>query len=183
MSSPTKNAVEQFNSIVSLCKKIFISKTKDYGTSWTNLRRESLTDQIFIKAKRIRTIEETKEQKVSDSVENEYRGILNYCIIALMQRVRNSYEYVELDEIKVTSLYEDQLKLIKELMVAKNHDYGEAWREMRVKSITDQILQKLIRIRKIEMNDEHTINSEGIEANYQDIVNYCIFALIKLKEK
>ena len=174
---------QQFDKVVARCKEIFIKKTKDYGTAWRILRTSSLTDQLYIKACRIRSIEEKKEQKVSDTVDLEYIALVNYSLMALIQlELRDKDETLELPTKKAEKLYDKQIKIAKELMRNKNHDYGEAWREMRMSSLTDLILQKLLRIKQIENNKGKTLISEGLEANYQDIINYAIFALIKIDE-
>ncbi|HMX60087.1 MAG TPA: DUF1599 domain-containing protein [Chitinophagales bacterium] len=162
-----------------------MKKTKDYGTSWRILRARSITDQIYIKAKRIRTIDETGENKVGDSIESEFIGCVNYGIIAIIQlQLEHKKDYaIELKYEEAEVLFDEQYSIIKKLFLAKNHDYGEAWRDMRISSFTDLILSKLHRIKQIEENKGQTIISEGIDANYMDIVNYAIFALIKLNEK
>lgn len=171
---------EQYQYIVQGCREIFMKKSKDYGTSWRIARASSLTDQIFIKANRIRTIQETNENKVGESIEGEFGAMVNYCIMAIIQ-VRNSDEFgLELTEEQALSLYNQIANEAFELMQKKNHDYGEAWRDMRVSSLTDMILIKLLRIKQIEDNDGKTTVSEGIESNYFDILNYSIFALIHL---
>ena len=176
--------ITQYETAFAKCKDVFIKKTKDYGTSWRILRPRSITDQILIKAKRIRNIDETGENKVGDSIESEFIGCVNYGIIAIIQlNLQNKYEVaIELKEEDAIALYEEQFNIIKNLFVNKNHDYGEAWRDMRVTSFTDLILSKLHRIKQIEENKGQTIISEGIDANYMDIVNYAIFALIKIDE-
>lgn len=174
----------QYEEAFAKCKSIFLNKTKDYGTSWRILRARSITDQIYIKAKRIRTIDETGENKVGDTVESEFIGCVNYGIIAIIQlKLENKKEIaIDLNYTEAELLYEEQYTIIKSLFLAKNHDYGEAWRDMRISSYTDLILSKLHRIKQIEENKGQTIISEGIDANYMDIVNYAIFALIKLSE-
>jgi hypothetical protein len=180
----SENTLAQYEQAFKKCAAVFINKTKDYGTSWRILRVRSITDQIYIKAKRIRTIDETGENKVGDSIESEFIGCVNYGIIALIQleleHRRNAA--IELDAEDARQLYDEQYQIIKKLFLAKNHDYGEAWRDMRISSYTDLILSKLHRIKQIEENKGQTIASEGIDANYMDIVNYAIFALIKLNE-
>jgi hypothetical protein len=174
------NTAEEYNAVIRICKDLFIKKTKDYGTAWRILRPSSITDQIFIKAQRIRTLEEKKVSKVGEDVISEYIGIINYCIIAMMQ--------LELDENAATELpleivereFDNKAAETKDLMFAKNHDYGEAWRDMRVSSLTDLILMKIFRVKQIEDNQGQTLASEGIKANYQDMLNYSVFALIKL---
>lgn len=176
------NTSAQFDEQIQRCREIFQKKTHDYGTSWRVLRPKSLTDQLFIKAQRIQTLEEKQTKMVDEGVEPEFIGIINYAIMGLIQLKLKDDKRVELSELEAVSLYNEQVKLIKELMMAKNHDYGEAWRDMRVSSFTDLILMKLLRIKQIEDNDGKTLISEGIDAGYQDIVNYSIFALIKLSE-
>jgi len=160
-----------------------MKKTHDYGTAWRILRPESITDQIFIKAQRIRTLEEKKVSKVDEDITGEYIGIVNYCIIAMMQLECGPEIPVELSAKHVSDLFDEKAFETKELMFAKNHDYGEAWREMRISSLTDLILMKLLRVKQIEDNKGLTLASEGIKANYQDILNYSVFALIKLGVK
>jgi hypothetical protein len=170
----------QFKQIIEQCQKVFTSKMKDYGLSWRILRPSSLTDQIFIKASRIRSLEEKKISKVSEGVEPEYIGIINYSVMAIIQ-----LEYPktnDLDTDQITTIYNDEINKAKDLMMDKNHDYDEVWRSMRVSSLTDIILQKLLRIKQIENNNGVTLVSEGLLANYQDIINYSIFALIKISE-
>ncbi len=171
---------EQYQQIVQKCREIFSRKTKDYGTSWRIARASSLTDQIFIKANRIRTIQETNENKVGESIEGEFEAIVNYCVMAIIQ-VRNPEGFgLELNEKDAISLYDQVIQEAFELMQKKNHDYGEAWRDMRVSSLTDMILIKLLRIKQIEDNDGKTSVSEGIDSNYFDILNYSVFSLIHL---
>jgi hypothetical protein len=153
---------------------------KDYGSSWRILRPESVTDQIFIKANRIRSIEQKGIQRVSDDILTEYIGIINYCIIGLIQLELGTNEQLELSLNKAEELYDHFVRITKKLMEDKNHDYGEAWREMRVSSLTDLILMKIMRVKQIEDHNGSTLISEGIEANYQDMINYSVFALIKL---
>lgn len=162
------------------CKEVFLKKAHDYGTSWRILRPESLTDQLYIKAKRIRSIEENRTQKVEDSVEGDYTGIVNYGIMALIQLDRPPADSQDVTLQDIEPLYEKQVQIARSLMAAKNHDYGEAWRDMRTSSMTDLILMKILRLRQIENNDGKTLISEGRDANYLDIVNYAIFALILL---
>jgi Nucleotide modification associated domain 1 len=177
------NTSQQYDQITATCKAIFIKKTQDYGTAWRILRPSSLTDQIFIKAQRIRNIEESGEQKVSDSIEDEYKGIINYCLMALIQlRLPQKYS-LDLPVTEAENLYDDFLSQTKNLMLQKNHDYGEVWRLMRVSSMTDLILMKLLRTKQIEDNKGKTLISEGVDANYQDMINYAVFALILMDEK
>lgn len=173
----------QYDSITKLCKEIFMKKMKDYGTAWRILRASSITDQIFIKAQRIRNIEDKGTQKVQEDVRSEYIGIVNYSIIGLIQLALTSDQRMELPPAEVSSLYDNYSTATKNLMENKNHDYGEAWRDMRISSLTDLILMKLLRIKQIEDNKGNTLISEGIDANYQDMINYAIFALIRLNEE
>lgn len=174
------NTSAEFDHVIANCKNIFIKKTIDYGTAWRILRPESITDQIFIKAQRIRTLEEKKVSKVGEDIIGEYIGIVNYCIIAMMQLECGPETSTELQVDEVSCLYDEKVKETKDLMFAKNHDYGEAWRDMRISSLTDLILMKLLRVKQIEDNKGHTLVSEGVKANYQDMLNYSVFALIKL---
>lgn len=160
-----------------------MKKTRDYGTAWRILRLQSITDQIFIKAQRIRTLEEKKISKVGDDITGEYIGIVNYCVIAMMQLDSSPETPQELAVDHVERMFDDRVLETKELMFAKNHDYGEAWRDMRISSLTDLILMKLLRVKQIEDNQGLTEASEGVKANYQDMLNYSVFALIKLGVK
>jgi hypothetical protein len=171
----------QYDSVIKVCRELFIKKTRDYGTAWRILRPSSITDQIFIKAQRIRTLEEKKTSKVGDDIIGEYIAIINYCVIGMMQIELPVNAPTELNVDLVEENFDQKVKETKELMFAKNHDYGEAWRDMRVSSLTDLILMKLLRVKQIEDNSGKTIVSEGIKANYQDMLNYAIFALIKLE--
>lgn len=155
---------------------------KDYGTAWRNLRPKSITDQIFIKAQRIRSIEEKGTQKIEDHIGGEYIGIINYCIIGLIQLELQNDSRMELPFEEVEAFYTKHAELTKKLMLDKNHDYGEAWRDMRISSLTDLILMKIFRVKQIEDNKGQTIISEGIDANYMDMLNYAVFALIRLSE-
>ncbi|MAM05456.1 MAG: hypothetical protein CMD06_05810 [Flavobacteriales bacterium] len=178
-----QQTIIQYDSIIKKCKDIFANKMKDYGSAWRILRISSLTDQIFIKAQRIRSIEEKGFQKVQESTVNEFIGIVNYAIIGLIQLdlgVSENSEEVEYNE--VMNIFEKHVKIAKDLMQAKNHDYGEAWRDMRISSLTDLILQKILRVKQIEDNKGSTLVSEGIDANYLDMLNYAVFALIKLEQ-
>lgn len=172
----------QYQQIIQSCREIFQNKTKDYGTAWRIARASSLTDQIFIKANRIRTIQETKTNKVGESIEGEFGAIINYCIMAIIQVRHNNELELELSEAIAVELYDKIALEAKELMENKNHDYGEAWRDMRVSSLTDMILMKLLRVKQMEDNDGVTIASEGIDSNYFDMLNYAVFALIHLNE-
>jgi len=173
---------EQYDSIIKICTDIFTKKMKDYGSAWRILRTSSLTDQIFIKAKRIRSIEEKGMSKVDEGVRSEYIGIVNYCIMALVQLELGYNENTELPFTEAAALYEKHFRAAKALMENKNHDYDEAWRDMRLSSLTDLILMKLLRTKQIEDNDGKTLISEGIDANYSDMINYAVFALIKIEE-
>lgn len=177
------STLAQFDAVMAKCKEIFLKKTRDYGTAWRILRAASLTDQLYIKAKRIRNLEETQTQKIADSIDSEYQGIVNYAIMALIQLEVPEELGVDLEIGKVETLYDEQLQIIRDLLERKNHDYGEAWRDMRMSSFTDMILMKLLRIKQIEENQGKTLISEGLDANYQDIVNYAVFALIKKVEE
>ncbi len=170
----------EYDAVINVCKGLFIKKTRDYGTAWRILRPESITDQIFIKAQRIRTLEEKKVSKVGDDITGEYMGIVNYCVIALMQLDSTPETPFELPLDYVNSQFDAKVQETKDLMFAKNHDYGEAWRDMRISSLTDLILMKLLRVKQIEDNKGETLASEGVKANYQDMLNYAVFALIKL---
>ncbi|WP_264537152.1 DUF1599 domain-containing protein [Flavobacterium sp. N1736] len=173
-----KNTSLEFDNVIAVCRTLFINKMKDYGSAWRILRLPSLTDQIFIKAQRIRSLQENEIRKVDEDEKGEFIGIINYSIMALIQLELGVVEQPDLDVEKATELYDAKVKLTKELMLAKNHDYGEAWRDMRVSSLTDLILQKLLRVKQIEDNKGKTLVSEGIDANYQDMINYAVFALI-----
>jgi hypothetical protein len=178
-----KTTLEYFDRIMDRCRSLFERKTRDYGTAWRILRPSSLTDQLYIKAKRIRSIEEKGEQRVADSVEDDYIGLINYSIMALMQLNLPEDTPIDMPTEDVLQGYDQQLARTRQLLEAKNHDYGEAWRDMRISSMTDLILQKLLRLRQIEDNDGQTVVSEGQDANYLDIINYAIFALIKTEEQ
>ena len=177
-----EKTITQYQAIISLCKELFTKKTKDYGTAWRILRPKSLTDQIFIKAQRIRTLEETGKNKVGEGIQDEFIGIINYAVMALIQIQDHDSSDTDWPVDKAVMAYQSQVNTTFELMMNKNHDYGEAWRDMRVSSFTDLILMKLLRIKQIEDNQGKTIVSEGIESGYQDILNYAVFALIQLEE-
>ncbi|MEZ4936437.1 MAG: DUF1599 domain-containing protein [Crocinitomicaceae bacterium] len=177
-----QNTTKQYEAVFDKCKDLFAKKTKDYGTAWRILRTSSLTDQIFIKAQRIRTLQQTGINKVGENIEDEFVGIINYCIMALIQLELGEDGEMELAPEKAIDLYEKHYLVTKELMEKKNHDYGEAWRDMRVSSLTDLILMKLLRVKQIEDNNGKTIVSEGLDANYQDMINYSVFALILMGE-
>ncbi len=169
----------QYDKAIKLCKDIFLKKMKDYGTAWRNLRPTSLTDQIFIKAQRIKSIESKGTQKIGDDIKGEYIGIINYCVIAMIQLELADDTRVELPADEVERLFDKHVSATKKLMEDKNHDYGEAWRDMRMSSLTDLILMKVFRVKQIEDNMGKTIISEGVDANYMDMMNYSVFALIK----
>jgi len=192
------NTETQYRHIIQRCKELFLKKNKDYGTAWRILRLPSITDQIFIKAQRIRTLQETGVSKVGEGIEPEFVGIINYCVMALIQ-VHLHAEHTDgppgipfrsgglpvatdipADELE--QLYDSQVEQVMELLFAKNHDYGEAWRDMRVSSMTDIILMKLLRTKQIEDNQGNTLVSEGVDANYKDMINYAVFCLIKLTD-
>ncbi|EAZ80157.2 DUF1599 domain-containing protein [Algoriphagus machipongonensis] len=170
----------EYTQVITRCKELFRKKTIDYGTAWRILRLSSITDQIFIKAQRIRSIQEKGNQKVNDPIVDEFVGIINYCLIALLQISLQEDERMEIPFDVLEPSYDQWVADTKALLENKNHDYGEAWREMRVSSITDIILMKLLRVKQIEDNAGKTLVSEGIEANYQDMINYAVFCLIKL---
>ncbi|MES2731415.1 MAG: DUF1599 domain-containing protein [Bacteroidota bacterium] len=172
---------EQYNTIIRTCKEVFEKKTLDYGTAWRILRLPSITDQIYIKAKRIRSIQEKGVQKVEEDISSEFIGIINYCVMALIQIDLPANAPLEMPYEELMALYDRHATATRDLLLQKNHDYGEAWRDMRVSSITDIILMKLLRVRKIEDNCGATLISEGVDANYQDMINYSVFCLIKLK--
>lgn len=174
---------QEFDSVIAVCRSLFFKKTKDYGTAWRILRLSSITDQIFIKAQRIRTLEEKKVSKVGEGIIPEYIAIVNYCIIAMMQAELTENDPLELDPEQVQVLFDQKIQETKDLMFAKNHDYGEAWRDMRISSLTDLILMKIFRVKQIEDNFGETEVSEGVTANYQDMLNYAVFALIRLDLK
>jgi hypothetical protein len=174
---------QQYDSVIAICRSLFINKMNDYGSAWRILRLHSVTDQIFIKAQRIRSLQENEVRKVDEDESGEFIGIINYSIMALIQLDLGVADQPDLLSDKAMKLYDAKIKLTKDLMENKNHDYGEAWREMRVSSLTDLILQKLLRVKQIEDNKGKTIVSEGIDANYQDMINYAVFALILIDLK
>lgn len=176
------NTDQQYDTSIENCRNIFLNKTKDYGTSWRVYRTISVVDQIYIKAKRIRNIQEKGEQKIGDDILSEFKGILNYSIIGLIQLDLQTDETEELPIQEVESFYNAKVAIAKELMQDKNHDYGEAWRDLSQEGFTDLILAKLMRIKQILLNEGKTIISEGIDANYYDIINYAVFALILIEE-
>ncbi len=172
----------EYRSIIAVCKALFDKKNKDYGTSWRILRLPSITDQIFIKAQRIRSIQMKGQQKVADDIVGEFIGIINYCVMALIQCELGVENQTDFTTNQISEKYETQVNNTIELLMNKNHDYDEAWRSMRVSSITDIILMKLFRTKQIEDNNGQTLVSEGVEANYQDMINYAVFAMILMKE-
>lgn len=171
---------QQYDAVITRCRDLFSNKMKDYGSAWRILRLPSLTDQIFIKAQRIRGLQTLAETKVDEGQESEFIGIINYSIMALIQLEKGVVEQPDLELVEAVALYDHHVAITKQLMMDKNHDYGEAWRDMRVSSLTDLILQKLLRVKQIEDNKGATLVSEGIDANYQDMINYAVFALIHL---
>ncbi|WP_142783495.1 DUF1599 domain-containing protein [Changchengzhania lutea] len=177
-----QNTSKQYDAVIDTCKRLFSDKMSDYGSAWRILRLPSLTDQIFIKAQRIRGLQQNEVRKVDEGQRSEFIGIINYCIMALIQLDKGVVEQPDLSTEEAIELYTEKAAITKSLMEDKNHDYGEAWRDMRVSSLTDLILQKLLRVKTIENNKGKTIVSEGIEANYQDMINYAVFALIHLNE-
>ena len=177
-----QHSLVQYDTVIQRCKEIFLRKNKDYGTAWRVLRLPSLTDQIYIKASRIRTIEEQRVQKVNEGVEGEYIGIINYSIMALIQHHLADDLRQDIPEAELSQLYDTNLKKTRDLFKDKNHDYGEIWRDMRISSYTDLILMKILRIKQIEDNEGLVLASEGVDANYMDIINYCVFALIRIEE-
>ncbi len=176
------NTSQQFDFVVEKCREVFLKKMQDYGTAWRILRTPSLTDQIYIKANRIRSIEEKGVQKVNEGIIPEFIGIVNYSVMALIQLELGAADEPGLNSEAIKTLYEKYLTSAKSLMEDKNHDYGEAWRNMRISSLTDIILMKLLRIKQIEDHEGKTFVSEGVDANYFDIINYSVFALIKFTE-
>ncbi len=174
------NTTEEYNAVIDFCKNLFVNKTKDYGTSWRIMRLSSITDQLYIKAKRIRTLEIKQVSKVGEDIAGEFVAIVNYCVIALLQLEMGEEGEENVDAAFVEQKYTEKVNQTRDLMFAKNHDYGEAWRDMRISSMTDMILMKLHRVKQIENNDGKTIVSEGLAANYQDMLNYAVFALIKM---
>ena len=173
---------EQYDAAAQACRTIFIQKTRDYGTSWRVLRTISIADQLYIKARRIRTLQERKVQKVGEDKAGEFRAMVNYGIIGLIQLSLGAEAAEELSVTEAGERYDGKMALARETMIAKNHDYGEAWRDMSQESFTDLILMKLLRIRQIVANDGKTLISEGIDSNFIDIVNYSLFALILIAE-
>lgn len=177
-----EKTLEQYRQVQSLCASLFAKKLRDYGAAWRILRLPSLTDQIYIKAQRLRSLEQLKQQKVADEPAGEYIGIVNYAIMALLQLEHGVAEQVDWSPEQAEQAYQRQSEAAQALMERKNHDYGEAWRQMRLSSLTDLILQKILRVKQIEDNQGLTEVSEGLDANYYDMVNYALFALIKIEE-
>ena len=175
-----RDTTKEYYTVINRCKELFLKKAKDYGTAWRILRLTSITDQLFIKAQRIRTIETQGVAKVDEGIPSEFIAIVNYCVIALLQIELEGDESIELTLDDLEDKYDAKVKETFELMMAKNHDYGEAWREMRISSLTDLILMKIFRTKQIEDNRGRTIASEGVAANYQDMLNYAVFALIRI---
>jgi hypothetical protein len=178
-----EKTASEYRQVIATCKALFEKKTTDYGTAWRILRIPSITDQIFIKAQRIRSIQEKGVQKVGDPIKDEFVGIINYCLLAIIQIGLQDSDKLEMSYEELEPLYNQAVQETEDLLNNKNHDYGEAWREMRVSSITDIILMKLLRVKQIENNSGKTLVSEGVKANYQDMINYSVFALILLNEK
>lgn len=176
------STISEYKNIINSCKDIYLKKSKDYGSAWRILRLPSITDQIFIKAQRIRSIQEKNEKKINEGIENEFIGIINYSIMAIIQLEMN-IDKIEIPINTLEKLHDKYSDETMKLLENKNHDYDEAWRQMRVSSMTDIILMKLYRTKKIENNDGKTIISEGVKANYQDMINYSVFCLIKLLNK
>jgi len=174
---------KQYNEVIEKCRSLYVNKLKDYGSAWRILRLPSLTDQIFIKAQRIRQLQQNSTRKVDEGEVSEFIGIINYSVMALIQLEEGVVEQPDLSIGEAIELYDKHVAITKQLMENKNHDYGEAWRDMRVSSLTDLILQKLLRVKQIEDNKGKTIVSEGIDANYQDMINYAVFALIHINEE
>jgi len=177
-----KDTTAEYKQVVEQCKELFLKKAKDYGTAWRILRLSSITDQLFIKAQRIRTLEIKKTAMVDEGIPSEFIGIVNYCVIALLQIELREDNNEDLSLELLEKEYDKKANEAYNLMMAKNHDYGEAWRDMRVSSLTDLILMKILRVKQIEDNKGETLASEGISANYQDMLNYAVFALIRLKK-
>ncbi len=174
---------KQYNAVIKKCRSLYINKLQDYGAAWRILRLPSLTDQIFIKAQRIRQLQQNSVRKVDEGEVSEFIGIINYSVMALIQLEKGVVEQPDISNEQAVELYDKHVVITKQLMEDKNHDYGEAWRDMRISSLTDLILQKLLRVKQIEDNKGKTIVSEGIDANYQDMINYAVFALIHINEQ
>ncbi len=178
-----EQSLNQYDAVIARCRELFFRKNRDYGTAWRVLRLSSLTDQIYIKASRIRNIEESGIQKVSVNVEDEYVGIINYCLMALIQHHLHQDDRQDIPTDELSMLYDQFSQETRDLFQLKNHDYGEIWRDMRISSYTDLILMKILRIKQIEDNKGELVASEGVNANYMDIINYCVFALIRTDEQ
>lgn len=176
------NTSQEYDSIIKICRDLYSKKMTDYGSAWRILRLPSLTDQIFIKAQRIRSLQENEVRKIDEDETSEFIGIINYSIMALIQLDKGVADQPDLAVDEAIKLYDVKVQITKNLMENKNHDYGEAWRDMRVSSLTDLILQKILRVKQIEDNKGKTLVSEGIDANYQDMINYAVFALILMKK-
>lgn len=172
---------KEYTKIINQCRDVFVKKTKDYGTAWRILRPSSLTDQIFIKAQRIRTLQETGKNEVGESIDGEFVAIVNYCVMAIIQLRETDLRKMELSNDEALDLFNKYANQAHDLMLKKNHDYGEAWRDMRVSSLTDLILMKILRVKQIEDNNGNTLISEGIDANYFDMLNYSVFSLIHIQ--
>jgi len=183
MMSETSNTSRQYDAVVNRCRGLFEKKTADYGTAWRIMRLPSITDQIMIKANRIRSIQLSGTQLVEDSIEEEFIGIINYCLIALIQIGMSDGENMDLPLSDCMARYDSQVAMTKDLLFRKNHDYGEVWRQMRISSMTDIILMKILRVKQIENQNGLTLVSEGVEANYQDMMNYSVFCLILMGEE
>ena len=177
-----EQSLNQYDAVIAKCRELFFRKNRDYGTAWRILRLSSLTDQIYIKASRIRNIEEQGSHKVEDKVEDEYTGIINYCLLALIQNHLKDDTRQDIPTEELQILYDKFILSTRELFEMKNYDYGEIWRDMRISSYTDLILMKILRIKQIEDHRGQLLVSEGADANYMDIINYCVFALIRLEE-
>lgn len=177
-----KDTSKQYDEVIGFCRELFTNKMKDYGSAWRILRLPSLTDQIFIKAQRIRSLQENEVRKIDEDEKPEFVGIINYSVMALIQLELGIASQPDLSPEKALQLYDEKIAETKFLMENKNHDYGEAWRDMRVSSLTDLIIQKLLRVKQIEDNKGKTLVSEGISANYQDMINYAVFAMILMEE-
>lgn len=177
-----EKTIKQFEKVIAMCREVFEKKMKDYGSAWRILRPSSLTDQIYIKASRIRSIQEKGVQKVDEGIKPEFIGIVNYSVMELIQLELGTKEETSMAPEKALKLYDKHIKAAMSLMTDKNYDYDEAWRNMRISSLTDIILMKLLRVKQIENNEGKTFVSEGLDANYNDIINYAVFAIIQLEE-
>ncbi len=177
-----KDTSKQYDAVITICRELFVNKMADYGSAWRILRLPSLTDQIYIKAQRIRSLQEKEVRKVAEDEKPEFIGIVNYSVMALIQLELGIATQPDLTADRALELYDQKIAESRELMENKNHDYGEAWRDMRVSSLTDLIIQKLLRVKQIEDNKGKTLVSEGIDANYQDMINYAVFAMVLMEE-